>query len=343
MAAPGTRCLRRSLVSPDEPRTWGFWTEAKLSILRDYLDSFLLASSGQRERVYLDAFAGEGRGISRLTGEKFDGSARLALEAKAGGGFTRLYFFEMEDKAAELEQRLKAEFPDRNIRVIAGDCNDTIPTALAELKQLNWAPTFAFIDPDGMEVSWETLRQLAEHKRGYRPAGSPKREYKIELWILFTAPGLMRTLAYDESKVRPEDYERVTRLFGTDAWRAIHQLKLRGEITPSQAREEYLNLLRWRLEHDLDYDSTHPIELVNTRGNPLYHMVFATDNEAGKKIMSSLYTKAAKDIPAMQREAQKQRRRQMTLDIDEPEPEVAVYEYAPPWEPPTAWDADANE
>src|SRR5262249_54266222 len=156
-----------------------------------------------------------------------------------------------------------------------GDCNETIPAALAELKPLNWAPTFAFIDPDGMEVSWETLACLAAHKRGYRPPDSPKREYKVELWILFTAPGLMRTLAYDESKVRPEDYARISRLFGTDAWRAIHDLKLRGKIRPARAREEYLNLLRWRLEGDLDYDSTHPIELMNTRGSPLYHMVFA--------------------------------------------------------------------
>jgi three-Cys-motif partner protein len=115
------RCPRRSPVSPDEQRTWGFWTEAKLSILRDYIDSFLVASRSQRERIYLDAFAGEGRGVSRLTGEAFSGSARIALEAEAGGGFTRLYFFEMEDKARELEQRLKSEFPGRNIRVVAGD------------------------------------------------------------------------------------------------------------------------------------------------------------------------------------------------------------------------------
>lgn len=188
-----------------------------------------------------------------------------------------------------------------------------------------------------MEVSWETLAHLAAHKRGYRPPGSSKREYKVELWILFTAPGLMRTLAYDESKVRPEDYARLTRLFGTDAWRTIHEMKLGREITPAQARQEYLNLLRWRLEKGLGYDSTHPIELVNTVGNPLYHMIFATDNEAGKKIMSSLYSAAAKKIPAMQREAQKLRRPQLSFDIADPEPDVPVYQYRPPWEPPSAW------
>jgi len=63
-------------------RSWGFWTEAKLSILDGYLDSFVTASSSQAERVYLDAFAGEGAGLSRLTGEEFKGSARIALEVR---------------------------------------------------------------------------------------------------------------------------------------------------------------------------------------------------------------------------------------------------------------------
>jgi hypothetical protein len=44
----------------DAPRrSWGYWTQAKLAILRDYLPAFLHASKGKAsEFVYLDAFAG---------------------------------------------------------------------------------------------------------------------------------------------------------------------------------------------------------------------------------------------------------------------------------------------
>jgi three-Cys-motif partner protein len=207
-------------------RSWGYWTRAKLAILNDYLPAFLQASSGRSdESVYLDAFAGEGRGVDRLTGEEFRGSSRIALEAtalRADVRFTRLRYFEQASKAKELQSRFQAEYPDRDVRVYGGDCNIEIPKALAQLQHLRWAPTFAFVDPDGMEFEWRTLEALAAHKRGYRAASSAKREYKVELWLLFPTQGLVRTLALDSAKVRPEDEARATARFGTDAWRAIY-------------------------------------------------------------------------------------------------------------------------
>jgi hypothetical protein len=48
-----------------------------------------------------------------------------------------------------LEQELTRDFPGRDLRVVSGDCNITIPATLAELRSdnLDWAPTFAFLDP----------------------------------------------------------------------------------------------------------------------------------------------------------------------------------------------------
>src|SRR3989454_8488297 len=53
-----------------------------------YLQAFATASKGVSERVYLDAFAGEGLGIDRLTGEEFKGSARIASDV-ADPAFTQ--------------------------------------------------------------------------------------------------------------------------------------------------------------------------------------------------------------------------------------------------------------
>lgn len=78
-------------MSEHQGRPWGYWTRLKLAILAEYLPAFLRASAGKTsEFVYLDAFAGEGLGIDRLTGEEFNGSARIALETNEAGGFTRL-------------------------------------------------------------------------------------------------------------------------------------------------------------------------------------------------------------------------------------------------------------
>jgi len=283
----------------DRPgRSWGYWTQLKLAILADYLPAFLNASSGKAtEFVYLDAFAGLGHGIDRLTGEEFNGSARIALETGVAGGFTRLRYFERASNARELEERLRAEYPSRDIKVYGGDCNCKIPEALAELRPVNWAPTFAFVDPDGMEFVWHTLKHLAGHKRGYRRSGNAKPEYKVELWLLFPTQGLIRTLALKEERLLPQHERGATKLYGTEVWRAIYERRVNGTFSAGEAREEYVNLMRWRLTKDLGYAKTHAFELKNTRGGTVYHMVFATDNPAGDQIMSDLYAKAAATYP----------------------------------------------
>ncbi len=315
-------------------RSWGVWTRAKLEMLSDYLAGFAQASKKPPERIYLDAFAGEGIGLDRLTGEEFLGSARIALEAGQGTGFTRFRYFEMGQKAAELEAQLKTDYPGKDIKVYEGDCNVTIPEALAELRELNWAPTFAFLDPDGMELAWSTLEALANHKRGYRSGTSTKPEFKVELWMLFPTPGIVRTLALDETKVLETDFARADRLFGSEEWRPIYELRKKGAITAEEAREEYLNLIRWRIEHVLGYRFAHPFELKNTGGVPLYHMIFATDHDAGTQIMSHIYSNAAKRLPAMLEEARNRAVGQQTLDVGDAHltPEVG-YRYEPPWEP----------
>lgn len=326
-------------MSRREARPWGYWTRAKLAILNDYLPAFLQAASGKsNEYVYLDAFAGQGRGIDRLTGEEFNGSARIALEARAlqaDAQFTRLRYFERASKARELETRLRTEYPSRNIEVYGGDCNVEIPAALSALHTYRWAPTFAFIDPDGMEFEWRTLEALADHKRGYRAMSSSKPEYKVELWLLFPTQGLVRTLALDAAKLRPKDEARATALFGTDAWRWIYDQRTEGKLSPQDARDEYVNLMRWRLTEDLGYRRTHALELMNTGGGTIYHMVFATDNDAGDKIMADIYAKTARQIPEMRQEARDRKLGQATLDLGVThEAGGATYHYEPPWQPP---------
>jgi three-Cys-motif partner protein len=68
-------------LTEDDLREWGDWTELKLEILTQYLDRFTTASKSVDTRLFLDAFAGQGRGRSRRTGAVFEGSARIALRA----------------------------------------------------------------------------------------------------------------------------------------------------------------------------------------------------------------------------------------------------------------------
>jgi three-Cys-motif partner protein len=316
------------------PRPWGYWTQVKLQILSDYLDPFLTACQAQSEVVYLDAFAGEGEGLSRVTGQTFKGSAVRALEAHGANAneFTRLRYFEREHKAAALEARLRTDYPGRDIKVYGGDCNDRLRDALKDLSSVRWAPTFAFVDPDGLEVDWNTLEQLARHKQGSK--------YKTELWLLFSSPAPMRVLGL-KGEVPFEAAHQVTRLFGSDDWRPIRELRQSGSFTPDEARNEFVNLMRWRLQTVLGYRWTHPLLLKTEKGAPVYHMIFATDNEAGNRIMSSIYNKAASTIPEMAREAREhQLGAQLSLGVPDNSP--VVYSYEAPSPPPGIDDQEPD-
>jgi three-Cys-motif partner protein len=285
------------------PRSWGYWTEGKLDILARYLDRFTTTTKYKADaRIYLDAFAGEGLGTSRTTSTQFEGSARIGLKV-SDPPFDRCYLFELGDKAAELERELIRDFPGRDVRVVPGDSNATIPAALTELRRdnLGWAPTFAFLDPDGMELRWETIQALAAHKQLRQ---SPSKT-KVELWVLFPSGGLLRNLALDDRKLLPGHVAKATSLFGSDAWKRIYQARTAQQIDGQEARERYVNLYRWQLEQDLGYRRAHPIEVKDNRDRPIYHLIFATDSDPGDKIMSHLYGDALTNWPQMREQARR--------------------------------------
>jgi three-Cys-motif partner protein len=291
------------------PRSWGFWSERKLWILDQYLPKFTTAASKQSERIYIDALAGEGIGLSRTSQLEFDASAKLALGTDPP--FTRLIFCERSrQRAQRLHESLLRAHPDRadDFEILEGDCNVEIPKALQRLRQagLHWAPTFGFVDPDGMQVDFPTLQALADHKRGYRRPSNPRPEYKVELWLLFPTTSIGRTASVDQQRGVLVDEMRATRVFGTTAWQTIRDLRATGHLTAEEAREEYVNLMRWQLEQTLRYKWTHPLEIRDLRNRPLYHMILATDNEAGTRIMSAIYSKAAAENPALYDQARQE-------------------------------------
>lgn len=316
-------------------RSWGYWTRGKLDILRDYLNAFTTASTRSPERIYIDLFAGGPDNRDRLTNEEIAGSARIALSIDSPP-FTRLLLFELDRHARRLESALRSDFPDRIFRVIPGDSNTTIHHALSELEQLNRAPTFTFIDPNGPDVHWSSLEALGRFKR----PGSTK----VEIWLLFAAGMFIRTLPVS-GKVRDRDANKLTKMYGTQQWQAIYEARVANSLTPSDAREEYINLMRWRLEQDLGYKQTHSLEICNEGGSSIYHMIFATDHQAGINIMSNLYAKAAAEFPAMRRAVRRLRKDKERKELGEaqlfddtslqaaPQPGERFYEYEPPWKP----------
>jgi three-Cys-motif partner protein len=316
----------------------GYWTEVKLDILRKYLAGFNVASKNAGDSVYLDLFAGAVVHTRPDTGTQYAGSSALAM--RTSPPFSRLVFWELEGPAERLSRDLATAFPgDKRYRVVRGDCNARLEEGLAFVRELQWAPTFAFIDPKGLQVAWATLERLSRWRRDQKGR-------KVELWILLPETALARALGLRGVKGETSAAS-LTRLYGCDDWVAIHQRRRSGEFSPEDMRAEFVNLLRWRLNHDLGYRTTHALTLGNVSNQPVYTMVFATDASAGESIMRDVYDHAmVHEIPEMRshalgvRSARREREtgRPRLFDLEGPPVAPERYEYVEPWAPPERLD-----
>ncbi|MDT4992356.1 MAG: hypothetical protein QOH97_2248 [Actinoplanes sp.] len=320
------------------PKPWGWWTQHKLQILGDYLQAFATASNSLDERIYLDLFAGWPENISRETNEPILGSVHRALQARPP--FTRVCLFEIGSHARDLEDAVRRAYPGRpGIEVYPGDCNITVSQAFADLRRLrvDWAPTFAFIDQFDSEVRWSTLEQISRFRRG---------KTKAEMWILFATGLYPRGLGLHAEAMNASYGDTITDMIGNEQWIPIATARRRNLLSAAQARAEWVNLMRWRLETGLGYQHTYGFTMKNTNGQDLYDMIFATDHFAGDKIMRDAYGRALGRHEAMRRWAVMRRRevRQETNGVQslfDVAPDMvkvdagAVYQPEPPHEPYT--------
>jgi three-Cys-motif partner protein len=281
-------------------RGWGPWSRIKLEALEDYLNAFTKASA-RTKTLYLDLFAGAPQNFERGTGSVILGSGHRAL--RADPIFDRVVLCELQPKTAgRLEKILREAYPGRDLVVLAGDCNVEMPEYLRALP-INWrryAAVFAMVDQYSAEISWQTLKFLSEWRLN-------KRGFKVELWLYFGHGLLPRGLKLTDDIPDPKYGARVDAMFGTDQWRELWNARRDGVINPAQFRAELVNLMRWRLEHELGYRTTIPLEFTNTKNHPIYTVIFATSNDTGNKIMTSVFSKHGVALEKMRRLAQVER------------------------------------
>jgi three-Cys-motif partner protein len=196
----------------------GDWTEDKLCRIKEYLQAYNTALKNQRfSREYIDAFAGTGYRevqceetdeatlfpeLAEPEVRRFlDGSARIALNVEPG--FHRFTFIEKNPNKVKDLLKLKDDYPNKDIRIEQGDANTWVQSICRE--SWDYRRAVLFLDPFGMQVSWQTLEAVAATK-------------SIDCWILFPlCVSITRLLSKDEipdeSRCKPLDV-----LFGDRSW-----------------------------------------------------------------------------------------------------------------------------
>jgi three-Cys-motif partner protein len=266
----------------------GAWTERKLDVVRRYLELYTKALKNQPfRRIYIDAFAGTGYrtrkptiGLPLLDPADMDnvakGSARLALEVDPP--FDRYVLIELARQRVGELASLQTDYPARKIEIVRAGANDAIANLCSTT---NWRQTrgVVFLDPYGLQVSWNTLVAIQQTR-------------SLDMWVLVpTGIGLNRLLKKD-GQIPIEWQDALDRFLGTRDWRTefyrveeegadlFGDQQARSVKEASAAKFERFVLKRLHSIFPIVLDRVVP--LTNSRGQVMYLLCFASANPSPK-------------------------------------------------------------
>ncbi len=275
----------------------GNWTDRKLETVEKYLQPYTTIMSKQNFRfAYIDAFAGTGYNTIRdeddpqttlfsdLTEDEptrfRDTSVQIALKIQPP--FQTYFFIEKDEKRFAALQNLKTTFPQLDIRPQNQDAN----TFLKEICAKKWNKNRAvlFLDPFGMQVSWDTIEAIAATQA-------------IDMWYLFPlGVGVSRLLKRD-GDIKLQWREKLNSIFGDTAWYdAFYHTEQEPKLPmfpdePSKTRivktanfDAITAYILKRLNTVFAGVARNPLKLTNSKNNPLYLLCFAASNPKGAPI-----------------------------------------------------------
>lgn len=261
----------------------GYWTEIKLSILRDYAAAYAKIMNRQQKIsyfAYIDGFAGAGTHISRSTGQRIEGSPLIALKIQPP--FSYYHFIDMDGKRAEQLRQLAAG--KQNFTVYEGDCNSVLlREVFPKCRYEDYRRALCLLDPYGLNPNWEVVFTAGRMK-------------SIEIFLNFMIMDANRNILWgNPDKVQAAQVDRMNAFWGEDSWRKsayTREAGLFGEIEQKACNEAVVNAYRKRLKEIAKFKYVpKPIPMKNSKGITLYYLFFASHNGTGDKIARAIFKK----------------------------------------------------
>lgn len=136
-----------------------------------------------------------------------------------------------------------------------------------------------FLDPYGMQVSWETVRAIA-------------RTRAIDLWYLFPLGVAVNRLIRRDGAIGDSERKRLDDIFGATDWHdAFYEQATRatlfGEESSHEKKATFESIGEYftaRLGTVFAGAAKNPLLLCNSRNIPIYLLCFAAGNEKGAPI-----------------------------------------------------------
>jgi three-Cys-motif partner protein len=257
-------------------RVFGPWTSVKLDYLSRYIEIFETSMKEKpwRQRNYIDLFSGTGKYREEENGAVFLGSALRAITAKHP--FTHYYFVDsVEDSIQILKTR--TQVVSGTAKYYRGDANKKVQQIVSDIQSVDdkrqpgkWSSlNLAFLDPDGLELEWQTVKTLASL-------------YTMDLIIYYSQYGL--NINFKNCYQSKTDTD-IDKFFGSDEWRKIYE-KWQSRSSMSGIHRELIDFYKDNLLK-LGYLDIHEEEsnlepiMRNTKQAPLYRLLFASKNKRG--------------------------------------------------------------
>jgi three-Cys-motif partner protein len=279
------------------------WTQDKLERVRKYLVAYsTIMRTRNYHYAYIDGFAGTGYHELRQDDDEaeaslfleaeepeveafLDGSARIALQVEPR--FGKYIFIEKSRKKTVELEKLREEFADRaaDIVIEKAEANSYLQK-MCRGKSWKDHRAVLFIDPFGMQLTWETVEAIG-------------RTEAIDTWILFPVSAVNRLLKRD-GQIPAGWRRRLDTMFGEPDWFDVFfpkqkaglfgdDLVIRRKTADMALTGKYFNQ---RLASAFADVAPNPYTLRNSQGSPLFLLCFA----AAKPKAAKTAIKIAQDI-----------------------------------------------
>jgi len=260
----------------------GYWSEIKLDIIERYaLEYSKILSKRNLHHVYIDAFAGSGKHISRTTKGIVRGSPQIALDITPP--FKEYYFIDTDgDKIAELN-KIVVNRPEAH--VLKGDCNTKLLTdVFPKVRHEDFRRGLCLLDPYGLDLNWEVIKTAGERK-------------SIEIFLNFPVMAMNRNVLWSNPEgVDPADISRMNTFWGNDSWKVSAYRttpNLFGELVEIKEKNRTIALaFQRRLNEVAKFKYVpEPIPMRNSIGRIIYYLFFASQNQTGEEIVKYIFDK----------------------------------------------------
>lgn len=280
-------------MKPDHrENTVGPWAKQKLDALEAYLLAYMnVMKNTPFKLVFVDAFAGSG--VAKIRRAEFKDNlmdAFLEIEDVEAADqfikgsplralglhrpFDHYFFIDRDPVRVELLSKLKNEHTNTDIRAKAGDANLEVQKIAKSFTQWNLRGV-AFLDPYGAHLHWATLESLAKTE-------------KFDVIINFPLEMAINRLLKLDADLSSNTRDQLNLCFGCEDWFDAAFEKTSGLFGDgiakrSNAKERLLKLYLERLKALFGHVAG-PSEVRNTKGIPLYHLIWASSNSRGQPI-----------------------------------------------------------